>query len=101
MRELEISLLDAEQLDAALTGSTPKRSRIRRGHRGWCVAISSIRASDQTETDPHSGPRTPGVFKTLSTAAIGRNVGHTCSTPTVQTELLPFPHPRPYRGGGG
>jgi len=41
------------------------------------------------------------VFKTLSTAAIGRNVGHTCSTLTVQTELLPFPHPRPYRGGGG
>jgi hypothetical protein len=30
-----------------------------------------------------------------------RNIGHTCSTLTVQTELLPLPHPRPYPGGGG
>jgi hypothetical protein len=39
--------------------------------------------------------------QTLLTAAIGRNMGHTCSTLMVHTELLPFPHPRPYRGGGG
>ena len=37
----------------------------------------------------------------LSTAAIGRNVGHTCSTLPVQTELRFFPHPRPYCGCGG